>query len=52
MNASTLALIGQVLTQAEQFISGQAVNVTIPTETLDVGGIKVEISGTLSIKKG
>lgn len=50
--AGLLALAGQLLGQAEQFLAGQAINVTVPTETIDVSGVKVEISGTLTFKKG
>lgn len=49
---SLLALAGSLLGQAEQFIAGQTITVTVPTETIDISGVKVEISGTLNFKKG
>lgn len=51
MNASTLALIGQVLGQAEAFIAGQSVQIAIPAEKIDLGGFSLEVSGSLVIKK-
>lgn len=47
-----LKIIEQFLPQAEQFLAGQPISISIPNETVTVAGTAIEIGGTITLKKG